>query len=542
MWNRQRHPHHLAWLLTAGIGFAGVTASLATPPAGSSRDGAAATAVARLGLPKAVEEIEPALGTDPVLAAALNNGVMPIELGSALRLAGISNPQILIARQRIVEAIAQRQLAAAQILPSLHLGASFDDHAGNLQQSSGNILKVDRNSVYLGAGANAVGAGTVTIPGVVWNLNVAESVYTLLIARQVVEQRRFANRAVENEMLRQVARAYTDLLRAEGLVAVARQIIAEAREVERLSEAFAKAGVAKQADLDRARTERHELEAGLLQVQGQVLLASDRLTELLSLAPTTRLRILDEKVVPCAVVPDPLPLPELLAIALLHRPELGEKRAVIRQGLLALDSARVLPFSPTVFLGFSYGGEAGGSNLVSEDPATPGASVFATNAPRFDNFKERLDLDAVLFWSLENLAFGNMARIRLAKARQGTAQLLFVEQLNRIRAEVANAYARSHVRFAQIEIGEEATRNALQTFNLDIAAIRKGAGRPIELLESLRLLNRSRTTYLNAIVDYNQAQLDLYVALGQPPADTLARTVPLQIAPAAIEPPKEAVR
>jgi hypothetical protein len=50
-------------------------------------------------------------------------------------------------------------------------------------------------------------------------------------------------------------------------------------------------------------------------------------------------------------------------------------------------------------------------------------------------------------------------------------------------------------------------------------------GLPIELLNSLSLLGRSKIGYLDAIVDYNRAQFELYVALGQPPADTLARPV-----------------
>jgi outer membrane protein TolC len=533
MCSRKNRRPYLALALSVGAGLCGLAAGLATPPQGETPSAAAA----RLGEPVA-NDASSRVAQEQFLAALLETGVQPIELGSALRLAGINNPQILIARQRVVEAMALRQFAAAQILPSLHAGGSYDDHAGNLQQSSGNILTVDRNSVYLGAGANAVAAGTVSIPGVVWNLNVSDALFSALITRQQVEVRRFASRAVENEMLRRVAVGYTDLLRAEGQYAVARRFVEESREVERTTRIFAEAGAGRDADLDRARTERNEVEAQVVAAEAQILLASDRLTELLTLPPTTRLRILDEKVVPSPVVPEPIPLPELLSIAVLNRPELQEKRAAIRQAILALDSAKVLPFSPFVFIGMSYGGQGGGSNLVNENPATPGASPFARNEPRFDNFKERMDVDAVVFWALENLAVGNVARIRVARSQLGVAQLQFVEQLNRVRAEVANAYARIHARYAQIGTGEEAVRNAMQVFNADILAVRGGAGRPIELLESLRLLNRSRLAYLNAIVDYNQAQLEMYVALGQPPADMLARIVPLNFPPVPAQRPR----
>jgi hypothetical protein len=45
------------------------------------------------------------------------------------------------------------------------------------------------------------------------------------------------------------------------------------------------------------------------------------------------------------------------------------------------------------------------------------------------------------------------------------------------------------------------------------------------LMNSLRLLGEARLAYMDAIMDYNQAQMELYVSLGQPPANTLARPV-----------------
>ena len=59
------------------------------------------------------------------------------------------------------------------------------------------------------------------------------------------------------------------------------------------------------------------------------------------------------------------------------------------------------------------------------------------------------------------------------------------------------------------------------------------------MLDSLRLLARSRQAYLDAIIEYNRAQFELYVAIGQPPADYLARPVPSKLLtpPAEPEPP-----
>src|SRR5262245_58930901 len=73
-----------------------------------------------------------------------------IDLGGALRLAGVENLDILMARERVEQAVAVRQLAAAQVLPNLNGGLNVDVHTGPLQQACGNILKVNRDSMYVG--------------------------------------------------------------------------------------------------------------------------------------------------------------------------------------------------------------------------------------------------------------------------------------------------------------------------------------------------------------------------------------------------------
>jgi len=77
----------------------------------------------------------------------LDGPTTPIDLGNVLRLAGVENPEILLARTRVEEAVALRQLAAVQILPTINVGTNFDNHNGTLQQSTGGIIKVDRGSL-----------------------------------------------------------------------------------------------------------------------------------------------------------------------------------------------------------------------------------------------------------------------------------------------------------------------------------------------------------------------------------------------------------
>ncbi len=470
------------------------------------------------------------------LLTIVDSQVTDIDLYSALSLAGVQNPQLLIAQQRIVESLAMQQLAAAQILPTINLGTSYDAHTGALQQSSGNIINVNRNDLFVGAGAYAIAAGTVNIPGVMWNLNVSDTLYNYLISKQVVEQSRFTSQAVQNEVLLRVAVAYADLVRAEGRRSLAILLRNDAREVVRVTAVFAKAGQGRDADASRAQTELTRREAQVFEAHGEVMSASARLCRLLHLDPSLRLHATDNQVVPKSVVPDPIPLPELLAIAVLQRPELHAQQAAIRQTLYALDNARILPFSPTVFIGFSTGGFGGGSNLAS-DPA--GSTPFADGSPRFGTLLTRTDTDVMAYWSLRNMGVGNKALIDGAKSRLKIANLDQLEVLNTVRAEVANAYAKTHARYATIETAEKSVRASIKAFLEDLKRTQSGEGLPIEVQDSLRLLGRSRYEYLNAILDYNTAHFELFVALGKPPADMLARPVPEDYVPPPLAKPED---
>lgn len=472
----------------------------------------------------APQRVPPKVAVPPLASSILNDQTRPIDLQSALRLAGVQNPEIFLAREAVAKAAAEHQYAAVQFLPTLNAGVDFDSHVGTLQTSRGQILEVNRSSLDGGFGTGTAGAGTITVPGLVLSGNVSEGIFAALVTRQVVRQREFTSVAVRNNVFLQVAQGYLELLRAEGRRAIASGIRSDAREVARVTAAFAETGQGRQADADRAAAELEKRNDEFLKAENEVLLASARLAQLLDLDPSIRLQATDGWVVPMPIVPDPAPLTSLIAIAVNQRPELAERRAAIRAAFLALQGARVLPFSPTVLLGYSAGEFGGGSNLVAMGILQPDGTIL--RQPRFDSFAPREDFDVVVHWSLRNLGIGNLALIRLAQSDLRTKDLRFVQVLDMVRTEVATAYARSYASYAQIGTNEQAVKAGKKGFDEDLIRTRNQQGLPIEVLDSLRLLALSRHAYLDAIVDYNEAQFALYVALGQPPAATLARAIP----------------
>jgi hypothetical protein len=162
-------------------------------------------------------------------------------------------------------------------------------------------------------------------------------------------------------------------------------------------------------------------------------------------------------------------------------------------------------------MAYSSGGFGGGSNLVR---------------PIFGGFGGRADFDVMAFWTLRNLGVGNASLINLANARLGVTRFQEIAVLDQIRAEVAEAYAKTHARFARIGTAELAVRSGTRGLSEDLLRIENTIAPAIETVDSLRLLARARYSYLDSIVDYDRAQFELFVALGQPPADTLAHQVP----------------
>jgi outer membrane protein TolC len=507
-------------VLVGAIGVAAAQSGPARQPAKTDKNAPAARASDKLSnIP------EPPPGT------ILRDGELPIDLGTALRLAGVENPQILLARERITEATARQQLAAAQILPNLNVGVNYDMHRGALQQSLGNILNVHRDALYLGLGANATAAGTVAIPGLQYNLNVGEAWFGYMQSRQVVAQRRFESEAMRNQILLDVTQAYLDLLRADCRRAIAVQNRAEAAEVTRVTAEFARAGQGRKADADRANVELKRRDADLIQAEADILAATARLARLLNLDPTTRLKPIDGWVVPAPVVPNPTPLADLIAIALMQRPELGARRTEIQRSLLALSGARLLPFSPNVIAGFSAATFGGGSDLIARPQGFITGDGNRVSQARFGNFGGRSDIDVVMYWTFRNLGVGNIALAKQAASLVRQSRLRELETVNRVRMEVATAHARSFSEFAQIDTTEKAVRSSQAAYKEDLARTSGGVGLPIEVVDSMRLLGRARYEYLDAIIAYNRAQFHLYVSMGRPPADMLARPVPADLVP-----------
>jgi outer membrane protein TolC len=445
----------------------------------------------------------------------------PIDLTTSLRLAEVENPLIAEARQRIGEALAAQQGARALLLPSLNVGTNYRSHTGDLERSSGRILSVTEKSLYFGGGAGALAAGTVQVPAVSIFSPLTDAIFEPLAARQQVEGARFTASAIANNILLEVAELHFELLAAEARLRVRQESATQEAEVARLTRAYAQAQQGREADAERGATELGLIVDEVRQAEEDLAVASARLTHRLHLDQTVRLKPIGVVLDKVTSVDPERPLEELIQAALQRRPEVGARSAAIEAAELHRKQELFRPLLPTVWLGFSGGAFGGGSNLLG---------------PELAHFGGRTDFDVMAFWTLQNFGIGNLSLQKQRAAQTGQAVGERSRVIARIRSEVSAAYAESTAALQQVDITTRQLASAESGFREDLERIRNTVARPIEVVNSLRLLNEARVARIRATTDYNKAEIRLFVALGSPPPLGESANAPIPPAPIATPP------
>ncbi len=447
-------------------------------------------------------------GPDELKMVDTASDQFPIDLPTALQLAGANNLQIVLAQQKVGEAMAKRSGAEAIWIPSFVAGAVYSHHDGRVQNTDGTIIDVERNARFVGGGPN-LGAFPLTGPGgpparLALGLPLADVMFAPLAERQMVVAAQAASDAAFNDALLQVCVAYFDLVQAQGGVAIAEEAVRNANELERLIVSRVRAGTAPPADEMRARVEVAERGRQRLAAGESVQVASAELARLLRLDPTTALFAMESAPAPIELVNVDRPLPELLAHGLATRPELTQYRAIAQATLDRYQQERTRVWLPTAQVGFSAGGMGGGTDASS------------------DGLEGRTDFDAAMVWELRNLGFGNRALQRERWSQHRQAETSVEQLIDSVSAEIVAAYYQVHSRQEQVEVARSGVAAATESVPLNFKGILGGELRAIEAQQAIQALAQAQKRYLDSVVDFNRAQCQLLRAIGTAPLDSIA--------------------
>jgi outer membrane protein TolC len=452
--------------------------------------------------------------------------VMPIDLPTALRLAQTTNLDVARARQVVAQAQAQLDRAKVMALPNINYGSTYVDHAGHLQQSSGDIINRDRTSLWVGGGPSMI-------------FPISEAFFAPLAARQVVAATEAGVTRVTNDTLLSVADAYFLVLRSR------RRLAALAETIEQLTSPRPGAIRGQTKGLlpmvrdfvdvggkEALRADVYRVEVEVYRRRNDVSFALQELR--VFMAELARLLHLDPEV-PLLPVEDyraevPLPgqawmtagLDSLVGFALNNRPELAENQALILAAVERVRAAQWRPYIPNLALNYNDGW-FGGSPIIWGKSAS-GSDQFG-NSGQINNFGHRSDFDVTLVWQFRNLGFGNRAEVFEQKVLHEQTLLRQVQIRDQVVTQVVQAQEQvtgSRERLRIIRAGlfgadGGATGPAFQSLRLSLERIKQGEGRPLEALDSVRGLNDLLNAYADALTEYERSHFRLLIALGIPP-------------------------
>jgi outer membrane protein TolC len=432
----------------------------------------------------------------------------PIDLATALRLAGANNLQIALAAERVTEAQNRLERARVMWLPNLNAAIGYNRHDGRIQDTRGDVFDVSRSSVYYGAGAGVAGAPLTGASGgparMFVDLSLADTLFAPLAERQTVRAADAGRAATFNDVLLLAAVTHQNLVRAQAQRAVAEDTVKYVEELLRITESMERAGAGLLADVERIRAELATRRREVYDAQERAGVASAELAQLLQLPPGVVLHANDSQVVPIDLVDAQTPVEELIGLATASRPELAGTSAVVDETFERFRQEKWRNLLPHLHVGASTGGFGGGQ----------GSFV--------GNLSDRVDLDVLAVWQTQNLGLGNGFIRGQALSRNRQAQLAHRDAITLVGLEVASAWHQIRSRREQIDVTRTRITSAARAVPLNFTGIRGGELRAIEAQQAIATLHAARLEYLDAVIRYNQAQFQLLRAIGRPPEATTA--------------------
>jgi outer membrane protein TolC len=466
----------------------------------------------------------------PSLRAVAGDTAVPITLAAAIQLAEASNLDIAQAREAVNQARAALLRAQVQLLPNFNLGSIYTHHEGTAAKTEGNIIFANKDSLFVGGGPSLL-------------FQTTDALFGPAVARQLTAATQAGAQRVDLETLITVIDAYLAVQLARRRLARADDTLetltseepaasrAKLKGALPLIRDFVKAGgkEALESDLARLQVEvlrRREERAGILQ---DYRVQSAELARLLRLDPQVALLPLEDMRYPMPLAGESWykrPTDELVGLALANRPELAENQALVQAALTHVRAAKLRPFLPNVALNYSWGDFGGspdpnppikqGGKLVSQPGFGPSGRIL--------HFDPRTDFDVSLFWRLQNMGLGNRAEVRESESIHRQAMLRRQAAYDRVIAQVVQAQENARdwaerlteTRAALFDAAGAPKGPVYRALLLNFERIKGGEGRPLEVVDSIRLMADSLEAYAQAVTGYERAQLRLMLVLGLP--------------------------
>lgn len=410
--------------------------------------------------------------------------VLPVGLDTVFRLAEDQNAQVAIAREKVREAYADKNVAAARWLPDLWVGTAYYRHEGGIQDFTGALIHSSYGSMFAGMELNS-------------QFDVREFAYQKVNAQRHVWQQKGELSKVTSETMLEAANTYLDLLTARNGEAIAREMESDLKKLLERAESLASQEKAAEIEVDRIKSELAAQRAAVAKLRQQAEAASAKLAYLLGVDPCTEMIPVDAKLMPLELVDAAPPCCELVQQALVTGPGVQEMEGLL--GLIheAMDRAQgPTKYMPVLGMRMAEGAFGAG----------PGSSST------WDN---RWDLGLQARWNLTEYCTARERR-RSAMARVQQAHLAYQDLRAKLTAGVQASRAEINGGREQIALGKQQIDSAMaaQKKSQDRLKLNVQGSSHSEVLLAIRTLALAQLNYLTAINAYDKAQVRLMILLG----------------------------
>jgi len=412
----------------------------------------------------------------------------PIDLPTALRLAGARNLDIRLARERLNEVQANRQSAVEQFFPWIAAGAAYHRRDGVAQAvPAGTISDAHYQSYNPGAALAA-------------QMDLGDTIYKSLAAKQLVNASDQALEAQRQDSTLSAAQGYFDLAKAAALIEVTREALKTSQDYQQQLHAAVSSGIAFKGDELRVQTQTERYEITLRQALERQRVAAADLALVLHLDSQVELIPQDTLLVPITLFETNSSMHTLVEQALRTRPELKQSQALASAARAAKNGAVYGPLIPSV------GAQAFGGGLGGGPDGGP------------SNFGAEGDYLLGVMWRIGPGGLFDSGRVHAGRARLAEAQLGEAKLKDTITSQVVVNLARVQSLWAQIALARQNLATASETLRLTRQRKQYGVGVVLEDIQAQQDLTQARSEYLTALAEYNKAQYGLNKAVGGPPA------------------------
>ncbi len=415
----------------------------------------------------------------------------PIDLGTVLKLVETQN--LPVAQNKVDIQINRSQMhqAEAALLPSIDGTYNQSRFEGGTQVFGNQTYSVVRTTVQPQLSAS-------------WSINPGgKEIYQILAAKRRKDSTEFQMKETLQQQLSNAAQEYYKLLSAHLQREIAQKSLAEAQAQVDLNEALLKNGRGLKSDLMRSKATLAQERRNLIQAETAFVQEEQALLNRLNLDSDVHLTPEAAEGKQKLLVDSDTDVSTLITESLKDHPSLHKTEQELKA------------------LGVDY-------KVIRADffPTLTFRSYINQTGPEWNNLtRSNFSGVSVTANLLQNMGLQIPLRLQEKRGEIERKLLEQKEQVRNIEAQVTTAFLSSKNYEAAIQASQEEYAAAEEAYRLASGRYKAGYGTNLEVIDAQTALATARTNVAQAILDYNQAQVQLLEAMGKADAANLMNGV-----------------